>query len=45
MMHHMIGIRRLQRANAALLLGILWAALAACAIGAIVYDISHWLSQ
>jgi hypothetical protein len=28
-----------------LLLSMLWAALAACAIGAIVYDISHWLGD
>jgi hypothetical protein len=25
------------------LLGILWGALAACAIGATIYDIAHWL--
>ena len=44
-MPHPIDIHRLQRANAVLLLGIFWTALAACALGAIVYDISHWLSQ
>jgi hypothetical protein len=42
-MAHPINLHRLQRANKALMLGAIWAALATCAIGAIVYDLSHWL--
>jgi len=33
----------LQRANVALLLTLVWGGLAACALGAGVYDISHWV--
>jgi len=33
----------LQRANAALLLTFVWGGLAVCAIGAGIYDISHWV--
>jgi hypothetical protein len=44
-MIHPINTHRLQQANAALLVGTLWAGLAACVIGATVYDISRWLSQ
>jgi hypothetical protein len=28
-----------------LLLSIVWGALAACAIGAMLYDVSYWLSD
>jgi hypothetical protein len=42
-MPHLIDIHALQRANTVLLLSMLWAGLAACVIGAMVYDISHWL--
>jgi hypothetical protein len=44
-MSHRLNMHDLQRANTMLLLSMLWAALAACAIGAIVYDISHWLGD
>ena len=33
-----------QRANTAVLLSILWGGLAACAIGAMIYDIAHWVN-
>ena len=35
--------RLVQRANTAVLLSILWGALAACAIGATIYDIAYWV--
>jgi hypothetical protein len=34
-----------QRANTVLLLGILWAGLAVCVIGALAYDIAYWLQN
>lgn len=34
--------RSLQRANTALLLTLVWGGVAACAIAATVYDVSHW---
>jgi hypothetical protein len=33
-----------QRANTVVLLAILWGGLAACALGAVVYDIAYWLN-
>ena len=44
-MSHLVDIHTLQRANTVLLLSLLWAGLATCAIGAMVYDISRWLSD
>ena len=32
-----------ERANTALLLAILWGALAICVLGALAYDIAYWL--
>jgi hypothetical protein len=43
-MSHHVDIHTLQRANTVLLLSMVWAGLAACAIGAMIYDISHWLA-
>ena len=43
-MSHLVDIHVVQRANTVLLLSMVWAGLAACAIGAMVYDISYWLS-
>jgi hypothetical protein len=34
--------RFLQRANTVLVLTLVWGGVAACAIAATVYDISHW---
>jgi hypothetical protein len=42
-MAHLVDKHFLERANSVLLLGILWGGLAACAIGAMVYDIALWL--
>jgi hypothetical protein len=44
-MSHLVDIHTLQRANAVVLLSLLWAGLATCAIGAMVYDISRWLAD
>jgi hypothetical protein len=41
-MAHRIEKHTLQRANAAVLLTLLWGGLAACAVGALVYDITRW---
>jgi hypothetical protein len=42
-MPHLIDRHVLQRANTVLLLSMVWAGLAACAVGAILYDIAYWL--
>jgi hypothetical protein len=41
-MAHLIDRNLVERVNTALLLGILWAALATCVLGALVYDIGYW---
>src|SRR5215813_15558187 len=41
-MAHLVSKRFVERANAALLLGILWSGLAICVLGALSYDIAHW---
>jgi len=42
-MTHLIDKNLVERANTALLLGILSAALAVCVLGALAYDILYWL--
>ena len=42
-MAHLIDRNFVERANTALLLGILWGALATCVLGALAYDIAYWL--
>jgi len=42
-MAHQTDRHFVQRANTVLLLTVLWGALAACALGAVVYDIALWL--
>ena len=42
-MAHLVDKDFVQRANTAVLLSILWGGLAACAIGAMIYDIAHWV--
>jgi hypothetical protein len=42
-MTHLIDKNLVERANTVLLLGILWAALAVCVLGALSYDILYWL--
>jgi hypothetical protein len=39
---HLVDRPALVRANTALLLGLVWGGLAACAIAAMVYDFRHW---
>ena len=34
-----------QRANTILLLTMLWGGFAACALGAMIYDLTYWLSD
>jgi hypothetical protein len=41
-MAHLLDKNLVERANTMLLLGILWAALATCVLGALAYDISYW---
>ena len=41
-MAHSIDKNLVERVNTALLLGILWAALATCVLGALAYDIAYW---
>ena len=42
-MPHLVDKRVVERANTVLLLGILWGALAACVIGAMVYDVVYFV--
>ena len=42
-MAHLIDRNLVERANTALLLAILWGALATCVLGALAYDIAYWL--
>jgi hypothetical protein len=42
-MAHLFERNLVQRANTALVLGILWIALATCVLGALAYDIRYWL--
>jgi hypothetical protein len=41
-MAHLVHRNLVERANTALVLGILWAALATCVLGALAYDIHYW---
>ena len=40
----LVDKRFVERANAVLLLGILWGALAVCVLGALSYDIVYWFA-
>ncbi len=42
---HLVDKQLVQRANTVLLLAMLWAGFAACALGATIYDLTHWLSD
>jgi hypothetical protein len=42
-MAHLVDRHFVERANTVVLLSILWGGLAACALGALAYDISYWL--
>ena len=41
---HHDGIDALLRANKILMLSLLWAALAACVVGSLAYDIADWIN-
>lgn len=43
-MVHLVEKETLARANTALLLTVVWGGLAACAFGAIVFDIGRWFA-
>jgi hypothetical protein len=42
---HLVDKHLIARANTVLLLSMLWGGFAACALGAMVYDLTHWLSN
>jgi hypothetical protein len=44
-MAHLVDKQFVERANAVLLLSVLWGAFAACVIGALVHDISYWFGE
>jgi len=44
-MAHLVDKELVERANAVLLLSVLWGGFAACVIGALAYDISYWLAD
>jgi len=44
-MAHLVDKHFLERANAVLLLSVLWGGLAVCVIAALAYDIGHWLAN
>jgi hypothetical protein len=44
-MAHLVDKHFVQRANTALMLGLLWGALAACVIAALVYDVARWVAD
>jgi hypothetical protein len=41
-MAHLFERKLVQRANTALVLGLLWTALGTCVLGALAYDIHYW---
>jgi len=43
-MAHLVDKEFVERANTVVLLGLLWGALAACALGALAYDIAYWVT-
>ena len=42
---HLTNRKFVERANTALLLGILWGAFDLCVVGAISYDIAYWFGS
>jgi hypothetical protein len=44
-MAHLVDRQFVERANTALMLSLLWGALAACVIAAMIYDVAFWLSD
>ncbi len=44
-MAHLVDKEVVERANAVLLLGVLWGGLAACIIAAMVFEIGYWFAS
>ena len=44
-MAHLLDRQFLERAETAIMLGLLWAGLGACVIGATIYDVAFWISD
>jgi hypothetical protein len=44
-MAHLVDRHLVQRANTALMLSSLWGGLAACVVGALAFDVMHWLND
>ncbi len=44
-MAHLVEKQTIVRANTALMLSVVWGGLAACAIGAIIYDVGRWVGS
>jgi hypothetical protein len=44
-MTHLVDRHTVERANAVLLLSVLWGAFAACVVAALIYDISYWFGD
>jgi hypothetical protein len=44
-MSHLVDKHFVERANAVLLLSVLWGGLAACVIGALVFDVAYWFAS
>jgi hypothetical protein len=44
-MSHLVDKEFIERANSVVLLSILWGALAACVLGALAFDIGHWMAN
>jgi len=42
---HLLDRHFFERANAALLLSLLWGGLAACIVAALVYDVTRWFAD
>jgi ABC-type uncharacterized transport system permease subunit len=42
---HHDGLDAVVRANRILLLSLMWAALLACIVGSLVYDVGHWVGR
>jgi hypothetical protein len=43
-MTHLVDKEAVERANAVLLLSVLWGGLAACVIAAMVFEFGYWLA-
>lgn len=44
-MAHLVDKETVERANAVLLLSVLWGGLAACVIAAMAFEIGYWLAS